>query len=740
MKFVPLEKKFLFIIGVFNTFVCIVIPIALTYFRLNYENLKVDKLITRIPNSIKTEVIPHMEPFKREYFERFFKAAINVRELKYLKLSDADGNVLVEQRKGNVPDKYTQDFNYKLKSSKTGKNLGSVDLIITRDHIYEEIQGEFWQTFVAMVTWSLLVSLLVWYFFKLIIANPLNVMNEYLHKLNPGLTKFPKPLVLDRFKFKFFRRRDEIDVVADALSEAVKGTIERNIEERDRYKIIEREVVNRTEEVLEEKQKADQANEEKTEFIGHISHEIRNPINAISGFIEILDKEVNDPNEKELIIPLKAATNNLLGLVNDLLDISKAELGKLKIEPRIVDTKQVISNMKMMFEPKIKEKGLDLFIDIDPDFPRFLKTDGLRTAQIMQNLFTNAIKFTEKGFIKVTVKSKKLPIQNKETITILVEDTGIGVPLGEREKIFEKYRQMMGQSYQKYQGSGLGLSISRKIAKLLNGDLRVIDKEGPGTCFELVLKEVEVVDKQEEVKTLDDDEDIQFFDAKVLVVDDEKLNRDLVMWNLRPYNLKLYFAENGKEALNKAIINKPDIILMDLLMPKMDGIESIELIKVYENLKDIPIIVISAIINSENEERIKKLANGMMRKPILQKDLVTELAKFLPHKTVIKEKNTEEVEVVQLPPGSPIPPELEKILKEKYLPKIENLKDTMSIDEIKKFATELKELADKFACKTISTWSENMLNQTRNFNVAEIEKSFDNFGELLEEVPKKKAS
>ena len=155
-------------------------------------------------------------------------------------------------------------------------------------------------------------------------------MDDYLHKLEPGQTKFPEPIDLKRFKR--FGKRDEINNVADALSEAAINTIQQNIENRDRYKIIEGEVIKRTEEVLEEKQKADKANEEKTEFISHISHEIRNPINAISGFVELLDKEVNDPAEKELLVPLKVATGNLLGLVNDLLDISKAELGKLKIE------------------------------------------------------------------------------------------------------------------------------------------------------------------------------------------------------------------------------------------------------------------------------------------------------------------------------------------------------------------------------------------------------------------------
>ena len=158
-NFVSLEKKFIVIFGVFNAFVCVVLPVALTFFRFNYENLKVDRLIPRIPKAIQNEVITHMEPFEKIYFERFFKAAINVRELKDIKLSDVNGKILVEQTKGNVPDKYTQKLHYDLKSPKTGKPLGSVDIIITRDHIYSEIWGEFWQIFAALVFWSLFFKL-----------------------------------------------------------------------------------------------------------------------------------------------------------------------------------------------------------------------------------------------------------------------------------------------------------------------------------------------------------------------------------------------------------------------------------------------------------------------------------------------------------------------------------------------------------------------------------------------------
>lgn len=725
--------------GVFNAFVCIIVPIALTFFSFNYENRKIDRLITEIPKSIRANVLTHMEPFDQKFFERFFQAAINVPEVKYIRLSDQQGKTLVEQRKGNYPDKYTENLNYKLTGLKSGKHIGYVDLTITRDRIYEEVTNEFLKIFISMVLWSVFLSFVIWYTFKVILINPLNTIRNYLTSLEQDQTTFPEPIKLERSKY--FRRRDQIDDVADAIEGATKMEIQGNIDNRDRYEITENEVIKRTEELLNEKQKADEANQEKTEFISHISHEIRNPINVISGFVDLLEDEVNDPGEKELIIPLKAATGNLLGLVNDLLDISKAELGKLQIEMKTVDTKQTISNMEKMFERRIKEKGLDFIVEVDPKFPEFIKTDGLRTAQIMQNLIGNAIKFTEQGYIKVVVKFETLPVQGKITITILIEDTGIGIPKSEREKIFEKYRQMTGQSYEKYQGSGLGLSISRKIAKLLGGTLKVIDKYGQGSCFELTLKEVEVVSKEKAKKPDEAEDDYQFSGSKVLVVDDEKLNRDLVLWNLRPYKLKLFFAENGKEALNKALINKPDIILMDLLMPKMDGIESIELIKVYENLKDIPIIVISAIIGPENEEKIKELADGMMRKPVLQKDLVKELAKFLPHKIVTGEKVAVESKIKTLPPGSPIPPELRALVIEKHLPQIKNLKEEMSIDEIEVFTKDLKKLAEKYKCKSINTWADNMLSQTRNFNVSEIVKSLDNLRDLLnEKIPEKKAS
>ncbi|RLA64718.1 MAG: hypothetical protein DRQ88_07560 [Epsilonproteobacteria bacterium] len=735
-KFVSLEKKFIFILGIFNAFVCILIPIALTSYRYQYQDLKIDRLIENIPKVIEKDVLTHMEPFNRKYFENFFQAAINVPQLKYLRLNDSQGNLLVEEKKGNQPDKYTQKLHYKLMGLKSGKHIGSVDLIVTRDKVYAAIKSDFLNIFIAMVIWSVFLSFFTWYFFKKILINPLNKFRNYLGNLKQGQTTFPRPLFLERVKL--FRVRDQIDDVGEALEVATKLVIQGNIDNHNRYKIIEGEVIKRTEELLNEKQKSDEASQEKTEFISHISHEIRNPINAISGFVDLLDNKITDPEEKELIDPLKAATGNLLGLVNDLLDISKGELGKLKIDLKISETSKMFDNLQKVFAPRIKAKGLKYIVEIDPEFPAFIKIDNLRIAQIIQNLIGNALKFTEQGHIKVIVKTKKLSIQNKISLTVLVEDSGIGVPHSEREKIFEKYRQMTGQSYQKYQGSGLGLAISRKLAHLLGGELKVIDKEGPGACFELLLKEVEVASPEDMEQVVTEKEEFQFFDAKVLVVDDEKLNRDLINWNLRPYKLKLFFAEDGKEALNKALINKPDIILMDLLMPKMDGIESIELIKVYENLKNIPIIVISAVINSENEEKLKKLADGMMRKPVLQKDLVKELAKFLPHKVISKEQISEENKVTTLPVETSIAPELEKILREKYLPKIENLKEMMSINEIEIFANVVDKLATKHGSKVISAWAINMLSQTKRFNVDEIEKSFDNLEDLLKEKTAKK--
>ena len=228
----------------------------------------------------------------------------------------------------------------------------------------------------------------------------------------------------------------------------------------------------------------------------------------------------------------------------------------------------------------------------------------------------------------------------------------------------------------------------------------------------------------------------------IILVDDHLLFREglkYILSNILGYKI---FAEanNGIEFLEIIKHHIPAIVIMDIAMPKMDGIESIELIKVYENLKDIPIIVISANLGPENEEKIKKIANGMMRKPVLQKDLITTIAKFLPHKIIVKEESPITDAVTILPADTPIPPELEKVLREKYLPQVENLKDTMSIDEITNFAKEIKELAEKENCQTIATWSENLLIQAKSFNVSEIENSFDNFGDLIDKAPVKKAS
>ena len=515
------------------------------------------------------------------------------------------------------------------------------------------------------------------------------------------------------------------DFVASELNKLVFKIAKQNLEEKSRYNVIESEVYKRTDALLQAKQKADKAVQEKVEFIGTVSHEIRNPINAILGFSDILRKELEGSDKVELIQPIVDSSSVLLTMVNDLLDISKVEVGKLRIEMVPAKISDFIKSIERIYRPKFENKGIAFSSIMDENFPKFLKIDSLRLSQVISNLLENSLKFIQEGFVKVSYNHSPSKIQNKVHIRIAVEDSGPGIPKEDWPIIFEKFRQPKGQSVQKYQGSGLGLSICKKISQLMGGDINIVEKNGPGTLFMIDLPDLALASIKD-LRLEEHDETFIFEKSKILVVEDEKLNQDLIKWNLKAFPIEVLFSNNGKEGINMALMHKPDLILMDILMPKMDGIEAIELLRVYENLKKIPIIVISAIAGSEVEKKVNHLVNGILRKPVLQRDLYLELAKFLPHK--LKKKPVEAEEVLK---KEIISDSTKNKMKDLFLNQLSELDDTMSIEDGNQLAKNIANFAKENNLKSVSDLAESLKQALKKFNNKNIKNSISDLKKLI---------
>jgi len=368
-----------------------------------------------------------------------------------------------------------------------------------------------------------------------------------------------------------------------------------------------------------EKERAIAANEAKSRFLANISHEIRTPMNAIIGYSNFLSESLEQEKEKEYIEHIKNAGKTLLELINHTLDLSKIEAGKMIINPEPMDIRELKAEIENLFALRISEKDLDFKVELDDSIPSFLVLDETRLRQILINLIGNSIKFTEEGYVRLSIEKFKQRNQDKIDLAIIVEDTGIGIPENQQEKIFEAYEQQEDQRTGKYEGTGLGLAITKRIVNKMNGNITVDSKVNQGTLFKIILQKVKIADSTDikEYKVSEVPDKFNFKNEKILIVDDILTNRKLIENALANYNLRITTASNGREAVEKAGKIKPDLILMDLRMPEMDGMEATKILKQSSQTQDIPIIALTAkAIDEESPDFQEKGFAGYIIKPI----------------------------------------------------------------------------------------------------------------------------
>ena len=392
-------------------------------------------------------------------------------------------------------------------------------------------------------------------------------------------------------------------------------------------------------ELEKEREKAEAANKAKSIFLANMSHEIRTPMNAILGFTEILKGMEEDQKKAHYIENIHTSGKALLNLINDILDLSKIEAGKVELQHSATSITSLFKEMQTIFNQKIAGKGLEFIVEASEEIPVSLIIDETRLRQVLINLIGNAIKFTDTGHIRLSAFCKKTNIHTPSLfdLTLEVEDTGLGIPEDQQDKIFRAFEQTNGQKAAQFGGTGLGLAISSRLLEMMGGQLSVKSSPGRGATFRIVLNATEVSfikALEEKEEKLLDFETITFEPASILIVDDIDYNREMLRVFLEPYSFKLIEAQNGKEALNQADKHHPDLILLDMKMPVMDGYEASEILSNDEELKDIPVIAVTAFAFKQDEEIIFKLCDGYLRKPVTRAQLIRELTKYLPHEQV----------------------------------------------------------------------------------------------------------
>lgn len=377
---------------------------------------------------------------------------------------------------------------------------------------------------------------------------------------------------------------------------------------------------------------AERATQSKSNFLSNISHEIRTPMNAIIGLTELLLPEEEHPERLEYLQAIKFSADNLLRLINDLLDLSKIEADKLVLDNQVFDVRSLIRKFEKLMHYLVKEKGLELEISIEEGVPKELKGDVVRFNQVLLNLGSNAIKFTEKGKVRIALKLLEAE-DNRCWIQLMVSDTGIGIAENKLQLIFDNFAQADKYISKKFGGTGLGLTITQKLVELMGGRIQVSSILGEGSDFEVILPFEPLADTYQTPEAETSTKQGKLLGYKLLIVEDNRINIMLIKRLLKLWEAEFEVAEHGGVALEKLRENQYDLLLLDLQMPVMNGFELLAAIRSGEagaRYKTIPVIALTADAYEQTREKaIEAGFSDFITKPIQAEELLKKIIALL---------------------------------------------------------------------------------------------------------------
>ena len=373
------------------------------------------------------------------------------------------------------------------------------------------------------------------------------------------------------------------------------------------------------------KQKAEVSEQAKATFLAMISHEIRTPINGVVGMADLLCATELTDDQRLYAETIQTSTETLLAILNDVLDMSKLDANKMTIEMADCDVWQLIEETLRLQHSQAEAKGLQLDLEIAPDVPQMVKTDPVRLRQVLLNLISNAVKFTQVG--RISVRARAEQTYDGHRLRIVVEDTGIGIPEDKLETIFEEFSQAESSTTRRFGGTGLGLAICRRLLDALGGTITVRSQFGKGTVFAIqvpVLTSV-VIANQSGPEPLPD-----LLPADILVAEDNKVNRLLVKKMLQNTPARLRFANDGQLAVDEVMDHPPDVILMDMSMPRKGGLQAAQEIRAIQDIRQPAIIALTANVGEADRSACAAAGiDAFLSKPIKRKQLISAISTIL---------------------------------------------------------------------------------------------------------------
>lgn len=486
---------------------------------------------------------------------------------------------------------------------------------------------------------------------------------------------------------------------------------------------------------------AETASRAKTVFLANMSHEIRTPMNAILGFADLLSEQIVHPVHSQYLDTIHNSGRALLALINDILDLSKVEAGKLNLVSAPTNLVQTAKEIEQILQHKAVQKGLDLFLQIDDEFPQAVVVDEVRLRQILINLIGNAIKFTDNGSVSLIMQASMNDTDESTVdVTFCIRDTGIGIPEADQQRIFSVFEQS-GKSHETMEsGTGLGLAITRRLVQLMRGTIHVSSEVGKGSEFTVRIPGLAIADATmaASITSRETLPDVVFEPATILVVDDIRSNRELIQGYLSGYGFTLLQASNGKQALDMMHQTRPDLVFMDVKMPVMDGIEAARRIHQNPEWSQVIVVALTASTYAKSENEMRTMVKDYMRKPVSKPDLVRMLMAHLPNSTRGLDASDQDGPLADsFGSADGLSEAKRQALRdrlEQESNRVAELITSQTINEVEDFGQQMADLGAEFGYEPLQLWGERLKSHAMLFQIDQMNTSLTRFETILKDV------